>query len=246
MENYNNTLISLIVNNNACVRGRYFPMTEIYNEKWMLRLVLSKLTNSNKLRDTFHCGLEANWFSEAELKSPFIHGRKRESRTHADAVIGSFEFEEKTISGVKLPEDKNGFHCFYAIEAKIGSSLSKGVKADPNYNQASRYLGCLAYLACSHNITDYTNMGLIICVPSHHKSNISNEEFEEYCFIPLDTRITDYYKENPDDKFKTWWENNNKAFRKDIKIEILHWEDLVKGDDELSSFYTKCLKYSKK
>ena len=248
MNKENNALTSLIINNDDCKRGKHFPLTDIYNEGWMLRLVLSKLQDNEKLRKAFHCGKEINWFSEAELKSPFLHGKKRETRTHADAVIGSFEFEEKTKTGVDLPKKREDFHCFYAIEAKMNSPLSKGVTADPNYNQAARYLGCLAYLAFSNDIVDFDNMGLIICAPKGHKS--INEMSIQDSYKHLENRIRDYYKANKDnnvetEKFLSWWEKSKDRFCDKIKIEVLRWEQLVVDDAELTLFYNKCKQYNK-
>lgn len=250
MNKENNTLTSLIVNNDDCKRGKYFPLTDIYNEGWMLRLVLSKSENNEKLKKAFHCNSEIKWFSEAELKSPFLHGKLRETRTHADAVIGSFEFEENTKTGVNLPKNKEDFHCFYAIEAKMYAPLSKGIKADSNYNQAARYLGCLAYMAFSNDIVDFDNMGLIICAPEDHKS--INKESIQNSYDSLNKRILDYYKANKDhsnnreiETFNSWWENNKDRFLDKIKIEVLRLEHLVDGDNELTLFYDKCKQYNK-
>ena len=248
MNKENNALMSLILNNDDGQRGLYFPLTDIYNEGWMLRLVLSKLENNEKLKKAFHYDSRAKWFSEAELKSPFLHKEKRETRTHADAVIGSFEFEENTKTGVDLPKNKEGFHCFYAIEAKMYAPLSKGISADPNYNQAARYLGCLAYIAFSNHLTDFSNIGLIICAPSDHKSIIEDIHNSRKL---LNTRISDYYNENKNKneeivKFYSWWKENEQRFFEKEKIEVLHWEDLVKDDEELTVFYKKCVQYNKK
>lgn len=249
MNKENNTLTSLIVNNDDCKRGKHFPLTDIYNEGWMLRLVLSKLQDNEKLRKSFHCDKEINWFSEAELKSPFLHGKMRETRTHADAVIGSFEFEADTKTGVDLLKNREDFHCFYAIEAKMYAPLSKGVTADPNYGQAARYLGCLAYMAFSNNIVDIDKMGLIICAPEDHKS-INKESINEDSYEQLEKRVESYYEANKDNKrireienFHSWWGNNKDVFLN--KIEILSWEQLIEGDNELNLFYAKCKQYNK-
>lgn len=254
------TLKSLMDDNekdNNGNRGKHFPLTDIYNEGWMLRLVLSKLDDNENLRECFHCEKETKWFSEAELKSPFLHGKSRETRTHADAVLGSFEFEKDTKTGVYLPERMGDFKSFYAIEAKMYASLSSGVTADKGYNQAARYLGCLAYMVFSSNITDFDKLGLIICAPSDNTTIIRQEEkFEENYFKPLDNRIEAYFAKNKDvdfdkkwpkdrvNEFPNWWKDNKDKFRK--RIEILDWEDLVKGDNELIAFYNKCKVYNKK
>lgn len=120
------TLKSLIEANekdNNGNRGKHFPLTDIYNEGWLLRLALSKGLIQ---QDVLHYKQNERWFSEAELPSPFLQGELNEKRTHADAVIGSYKFEENTATGVEI--DKDNFSSFYAIEAKIFAPLSKGIK----------------------------------------------------------------------------------------------------------------------
>src|SRR3972149_9501694 len=71
-----------------------FPPTLLYNEGWMLRLVIEWF-NTHQAQGhplSFHVG--ASWFSEALLPSPFRArhrgDRRAEARTHADGILGHF------------------------------------------------------------------------------------------------------------------------------------------------------------
>ena len=74
------------------------PPTELYNEGWMLRLVLDWF-DRNRQAEQHELGFEpgATWYSEALLPSrflPLVRGDSlAESFTHADGVIGHFRVQ---------------------------------------------------------------------------------------------------------------------------------------------------------
>jgi hypothetical protein len=122
-----------------------FPPTEIFNEGWMLRLLLYAVQtlgiNSTPL--AFEDG--ARWYSEALLGSSF--GRQHradplaEGVTNADGVIGHFDFRPATKAGLRL---RPGAKQFVVVEAKMFSKLSTGTKNARTYNQAARNVACMA------------------------------------------------------------------------------------------------------
>lgn len=253
-------LCTLIEENDDENRGVHFPLTDIYNEGWLLRLALSKGLLQKKL------DLKENekWFSEAELKSPFLHGENRENRTHADAVIGSFKIEENTATGVEIDKDK--FLSFYAIEAKMFAPLSKGITScKKEYNQATRYIGCLAQMAFEADLKNddkFAKLGLFVIAPDSPKKieiekAVSKSKIEEQ----LNKRINNYEEqfgnqatgkkeiEKKDwwDEYKLWkdwWKSCHKKFLDNVKIELLFWDDIVKTDEKLQAFYKNCLVYN--
>ena len=242
-------LITLIKTNdiekNAEKRGAFFPLTDIYNEGWLLRLALSK----GLVQKQLHCEQSEKWFSEAQLKSPFLHGKLRETRTHADAVIGSYRFEDKTATGVEI--DKENFSFFYAIEAKIYAPLSKGISSCKDYNQAVRYIGCIAKMACDVDLSDedFGKLGLFVITPEKQRNKIKDYLSKESIRNLLTQRITEYkrFPENQTEEFtkwKNWWIDCNDVFLQNISIEPIDWENII--DDDLSVFYQKCLDYNKK
>ncbi|MCC6242138.1 MAG: hypothetical protein IT353_04825 [Gemmatimonadaceae bacterium] len=121
---------------------RRFPPTLLYNEGWLLRLVVDWYHRHPEAKGTltFHAGAE--WYSEALLESPFLRGQYREGFTHADAVIGHFEVRKERGDIALRPEATQ----FLVVEAKMGSPLSAGTKHAADYNQAARNVACMIKL----------------------------------------------------------------------------------------------------
>ena len=69
-----------------------FPATDLYNEGWMLRLVIDWFDMNRSVDFDLKFSEGASWFSEALLPSAFLARQRRdklaESWTHADGVIG--------------------------------------------------------------------------------------------------------------------------------------------------------------
>ena len=121
---------------------RHFPPTLLYNEGWLLRLIVDWYSRHPEVPGTlqFHTG--AVWYSEALLESPFLRGQYREGFTHADAVIGHFEVRQER-GDIALRRDATQF---LVVEAKMGSPLSAGTKHAADYNQAARNVACMVKL----------------------------------------------------------------------------------------------------
>ncbi len=134
---------------------RRFPPTLLYNEGWLLRLVVDWYHRHPEAKGalTFHAGAE--WYSEALLESPFLRGPNREGFTHADAVIGHFDVRKERGDIALRPEASQ----FLVIEAKMGSPLSPGTKHAADYNQAARNVACMIklierYVTSGASLTD--------------------------------------------------------------------------------------------
>ena len=79
----------------ACEAGEpTFPPTVLFNESWLLRVVIDWFAGHGGDRYPLSPLPGARWFSEAWLPSAFLPryrgDRLAESRTHADGVIGHF------------------------------------------------------------------------------------------------------------------------------------------------------------
>ncbi len=126
-------------------KRRLFPATVLFNENWLLRVVLDWFSAHELPRHpmTFFSG--ARWFSEAMLPSAFL-ARYRgdplaESWTHADGVIGHFEIGTRGRGDLTL---QAGATQLIVIEGKMFSPLSRGVKNAPLFDQAARNVACVA------------------------------------------------------------------------------------------------------
>ena len=125
--------------------GTPFPPTVLYNENWMLRLVLDCLAASPSDSSPVPVAIGARWYSEARLPSAFL-ARYRgdplaESHTHADGVLGHFSIGGTGKSDLVLGD---GASQLSVIEGKMFSRLSPGVTNAPGFDQAARNVACTA------------------------------------------------------------------------------------------------------
>src|SRR4051812_5034183 len=107
------------------------PATELFNEGWMLRLVVDWASRHRSAIAELRFDEGSRWYSEALLPSRF-KPRKRgdaaaEGFTHADGVIGHFTVR----SGRGDIELSAGARQLTVIEAKMASGLSPGTKHAP-------------------------------------------------------------------------------------------------------------------
>jgi hypothetical protein len=116
--------------------------TEIFNEGWMLRLLVKKSIELNITIKGINFAEINNWTSEALISSPFIQApEKREGYTHVDMALGDFTVNYAKRGKILI--NKNA-KLFGIIEAKMKSNLSQGTKYANDYNQASRNIACIA------------------------------------------------------------------------------------------------------
>jgi hypothetical protein len=125
----------------------HFPPTLVYDEGWLLRLVLDSLDRFPVPEQTLAPTAGATWYSEALLPSPFEARRRgdslAESRTHADAAIGHILVGAGGKADVSL---RDGATQLIVVEAKLFSPLSAGTKNAPGYGQAARTIACMVEL----------------------------------------------------------------------------------------------------
>ena len=92
----------------ACEAGDpSFPPNVLFNESWLLRLILDWFEGHGGDRYPLSLLPGARWFSEAWLPSAFLPryrgDRLAESRTHADGVIGHFTVGDPGTAGLNPP-----------------------------------------------------------------------------------------------------------------------------------------------
>lgn len=102
-----NRLVEILLSCDTNANAR-FPPTEVFNEGWMLRLLLDALQSRDISDHPFLFLPGSKWYSEARLASPF-HPRSNadslgEGFTHADGVIGPFDFRASTRAGLELTQ----------------------------------------------------------------------------------------------------------------------------------------------
>jgi hypothetical protein len=231
-----------------------FPPTLVFEEGWMLRLVLQWFAKSRTTGHELSFAPDARWFSEARLASPFAPRSRpdklAEGYTHADGVIGHFQIGNKGQSDLTIQTDARQF---IVVEAKMFSGLSKGTTNAPTYNQAARNVACMAKAAqpamnARQNVLD---MAFFVVAP---KEQIDAGEFSNLVSKPslkgaVTERATNYDPLNTE-----WLEKCFLPTLGSMRVDCLSWETVVAfiksadrpfGDD-LELFYDQCIEFNRK
>ncbi len=230
-----------------------FPPTLLFEEGWMLRLVLQWFEIPNATGHALSFAPGARWFSEARLASPFPpkkRGDKRgEGYTNADAVIGHFGIGEIGKAELKLAADARQL---IVVEAKMFSGLSKGTTHAPAYNQAARNVACIANLVNPEGRvpSGMPSTAFFVLAP---REQIDAGVFAEFMDKASLERVVreraEKYDPSKIDRLETWFLPALNAMR----VDCLAWEDVVAfitsadrpfGAD-LEAFYNRCLKYNR-
>ncbi len=242
-----------------------FPPTEVFNEGWMLRLVLDAVegapTEASPLR--FRHG--ASWYSEALLASPFAAQQRAdalaEGFTNADGVIGQFAFRPTTRAGLELAPDATQF---VVVEAKMFSNLSSGTKNAPTYNQAARNVACMAHALAriGRRPESFASLGFFVAAPmaSKRRPGVSNLEASlepDNIRAAVLQRIGSYEAANRREALSLRsWEAEYflplvQVLANGGNLKVLTWESCIEtigaadqhAGEELSRFYERCLSF---
>ena len=231
--------------------GRIRP-TELYNEGWMLRLLLDWVES---YPDEHELSLRpgARWYSEALLPSQFKgYGGLGEGWTSADGVVGHFDIGCRHKGSLTLATDASQF---VVIEAKIFSPLSSGTKNAPSYNQAARSVACIAQvLEEAQRTPDSMDSGLAFYVVA------PKEQIEGGIFLDKDRNAivereairrcveqrVESYKGRDRSLKRIWFEEWFIPMLEIIKLKLLSWEDLIcPAGSKYKQFYQRCLKFNR-
>jgi len=227
------------------------PPTALFNEGWMLRLVLDWLDRNRQVEHPLSFSVDARWYSEALLPSRFLPKMRGDSRaetfTHADGIIGHFA----VASGARgdatlLPNAKQ----FVVTEAKLGSGLSAGTKNAPAYDQAARNVACMAYMLDKEGIDPNTvdRLAFYVVAPDAQiKSGVfADLVTKESIERKVRERISSYKGAHD-----TWFKNKFLPTLEGIELGILSWrEDVLdalpktKETELMTEFYEQCRSFN--
>lgn len=231
-----------------------FPPTELYNETWMLRLVLDWFATHDTSDHALSFANAARWFSEASLPTAFTKRHQgdqlAEKRTRADGVIGHFDIGIKgTKTGLGLRPDAQHF---VVLEAKMFSPLASGVKRARYFDQASRTVACMAETLKRANRypVDMAQIGFYVLAP---RIQIERGTFAEHLSREsLRQKIKQRVKAYDDKKKKQWYSEWADPTIEQITLDTLSWETLI---DTISArdantgpvfaeFYERCIQFN--
>jgi len=244
--------------NSACTDTAVFPPTILYNEGWMLRLVLSAGAEGIMCLP-FSFLPDSKWFSEALLYSPFLarydDDNLAETHSHADGVIGHFTFTPETKTGLELVPDSKQL---IVIEAKMYSSLSKGTKNAPFYDQAARTVACMATTIerAQKLADDLESIGFYVVAPNDRiNQGIFSKHMNKSSITEKVWRRVEAYHEDSQvhRKLQTWFRDVFDPLIKRIDLRCWAWETSVDAiaaakpaeGKVLEDFYRRCLNYNK-
>ncbi len=224
------------------------PPTELYNEGWLLRLVLDWFDRDRTLSHQLSFLPGARWYSEALLPSRFLPQRRGDERaesfTHADGVVGHFSIapgERGEASLLSQPKQ------FVVTEAKLGSTLSAGTKNAPEYDQAARNVACMAHMLGGVDLTAIERLGFYVIAPDRQiKAGVfGNLVTKESIYRKVAVRVAQYQG-----RWDTWFGGTFEPVLKRIDLSILSWESILgalPNDEEsvgIREFYSLCQRFN--
>ena len=238
--------------------GTPIARSEVYNETWLLRMVLSCIHDyrgsfngcKEKIRDTLLRIKDAvcvRWISEGGLQPTL----KKEGTTWTDAIVGSVriyddidnEIDSETKRGILLNcNDKRV--GVVVIEAKVGSKLSEGTRNYPDYNQAARNIACLAKLVM-HEPEDFIRKcAFIVFGPRDAIKSWKGQDWNQQLLTHAFNVIKDKHRNGETREYikdKGLFINAAEMIAKTSMV--VSWDDIVEGIDnaELSAFYNTVL-----
>jgi hypothetical protein len=238
----------------ACEAGlAAFPPTELFNEDWLLRIILDWFARRGGDRYPLSSLPGARWFSQAWLPSAFqprFRGDQlAEARTHADGVLGHFLIGDPGTAALSLePQARQ----FIVLEAKLFARLSAGVRNAPYYDQAARSVACVAETLrrAERSPEELEDLAFIVLAP---QARLDDGIFE--WDLALDAirgkvrRRVESYAGERDAWFRDWFEP---TWRR-IEVRSLSWEDIIEiiafhsmeDGHVIDSFYGQCLRFNR-
>jgi hypothetical protein len=222
-----------------------FPGTLIFNEGWLLRLVLKEwLAGSGASRFGFLPFPEGvNAYSEGQLYTPFkarrgAHNKLAESHTRIDGIVGDFSISG-TKSGVVLKPD---LRYVAAFEAKLYAPIGRGVTNAPWYDQVSRTAACLINSILLAEPRGTYAAHLAVLYPEDNHDIDPNLYTKDYVQRQITRRVQGFLKTGePGDaveRFAGGW----KDVLQRLHVWFFTWEDVLGdiGSGELRGFYDRC------
>jgi hypothetical protein len=230
--------------------------TLLYNEGWMLRLVLKWFARNTDIDYKISMKNKTHWFSEALLSSKFLPLYRgddlSESYTHADGAYGDIIIGDNGFGDLSL---KNNCRQFVVLEAKMFSKLSKGTKNASTYNQAARNIACMCNIT-TNSKQNINNLGFSVIIPEEQiklEQTFSEYTDMEHIKQTVFNRINQYNNRRDYEEKRQWYNIQFLSFCELIKVNLVSWEEIInyiiqidkEYGNTINEFYEKCLLYNK-
>ncbi|MGB6680951.1 MAG: hypothetical protein WBF08_06485 [Candidatus Bathyarchaeia archaeon] len=244
------TFLNLLSNTDHDIPN--FPRTILYNEGWLLRLLVDWFSKSGVTKHPLSFPKDGHWFSEARLPSAFLPRFKgdpvAESHTNADGVIGHITIGSKGKTDLELTPDATHF---VVLEAKLYSGLSKGVTNAKYYDQAARNVACIAEVLSRADCkpTSFAQLGFYVLAPKDQiKSRTFRRHLDKQSIKNKVSRRKSSYVGEKADWFKDWFKPTLEV----IDVRSISWESVLhviserdsKISESLIDYYSLCLRFN--
>ncbi len=244
-------LLSKLISSFDAANPNFRP-TELYNESWLIKLVLQQA--SELPTSDYPLGFldGSNWFSEALLPTAF-QARFRsdplsESRTNADGVVGHFTIGEKAKADLEL---RGNAAQFTVLEAKVGSPLSAGTSNAKYFDQAARNVACMAEVVGRSQLhaSNFERLDFVVLAPRHSidKGTFEKEMSPGSIRSKVERRVSAY-----EGQLDQWFEEQFKPLMDRVQLHSVSWEEAIdwvglerpEYASALSDYYRLCLEFS--
>jgi len=231
-----------------------FPPTDIFNETWLLRVVLDWFSNHRQFAHKLTPVDGGSWFSEALLPSAFLARYRNdtlsESWTHADAVIGHFKIGAAGKADCSIKPDAKQF---VVCEAKVFSKLSPGVRNAPYYDQAARNVACIGEVLRRGSVCpkQLESLAFLVLSPIEmiHAGAFSQELTRESVKRKVHQRVSEYASVSQD----SWLNERFLPLLQRIEISLLSWEEAIaficcqdaENGVAIKSFYDQVIRFNR-
>jgi len=227
-----------------------FPPTLLFNEGWILRLVLDWFSSHPSSTSALGFQPGTSWFSEALLPTPFAprsRGDPRgETRTHADGVFGHIQIGASAKTDLRVSTEATQF---VVVEAKMYSPLSRGTRNAPKFGQAARNVACMAETLsrAQRPPSHLKSLAFLVLAPETQVSVPGFTASLEKSSIEEAVRLRAVqFAPALDVWIDQWFLPTLQA----ADVRALTWEDVladvrvrdIEAYDELSAFYSRCQK----
>jgi hypothetical protein len=234
------------------------PPTILYNEGWLLRVVLQWFNKNQVAGHQFSFKTGAGWFSEGSLSSPFLAAMMgdplAEAYTHADGVIGNIAVGRAGKGDIYLMEP---FEQFVVLEAKLFSKLAGGTMRVAGYDQAARNVACMAKVIelSGASIASFNSLGFYVIAPQSQIDKVpSFNDFmqKESIYQKVLARVESYRGRSDYAMKRTWFEAFFTPLLSKLNIEAISWEMIIEYigrhdqamGEKLVIFYGRCLDFN--
>lgn len=215
--------------------------SEVYNETWMLRLMLARIYDfdgdfeivepKKKALIMIRNAVRRNWISEGGLSPAF----EKEGTTWTDAILGDVELREyddgdgdKRKVGFKPKRGGDCNPCVVIVEAKMGSTLSRSVTNSADYDQAARNIACLSKLFLGVP-TQKVDGAFFVFMPKDSEDSKKTEEAQELISKASDTIIKQLKKRTAGTGKNKEKEILGRSYVKDIEGKDALFREIVEG-----------------